>query len=307
MIKEKFSLIPGHEKWVDLKEISKGYSGDKKYLVTDTENNKYLLRVSSLDKYEEKKKQFDLLVEVDKLNINTSKPVSFGKLNDEELFTVLSWLEGEDADTAVSKLSDKEIYKLGLEAGKLLNKLHTLPVDASNEIRWIDKFKAKMERKYKAVEECEIKIENIDKIIDFVNNNLHLIEDRKVTFTHGDYHLSNLIVHEGKIGVIDFEKNKLSDPYDDLKPFMWNVFVSEYFETGLINGYFNNIVPDDFFPILKLYAAENLVSFLPWAAKLGGDNLKTAYKVNDSIMKWYDNFNLTIPTWYKGVIKEFED
>lgn len=303
---EKFNKIPGYENWVNLKEISKGYSGEKKYLVEDKFNNKFLVRIASLDKYEEKKKQYNLLVELEKLNVNTPKPIRFGKLNEEEVFTVLSWLEGEDADASVGNLTDKESYRLGLEAGKILSKLHSLPVDCGNEIKWIDKFKAKMERKYKATNECEIKIENIDKIVDFVNKNLYLIENRKVTFTHGDYHLSNLIVHEGHIGVIDFEKNKLSDPYDDLKPFMWNVFVSEYFETGLINGYFNNEIPDDFFPILKLYAAENLVSFLPWAAKLGGENLKTAYKVNDSIMKWYDNFNLTIPTFYKGIIKEFE-
>ena len=51
---ERFSKIPGYETWVDLKEISKGYSGDKKYLVKDLNGRKYLLRISSLDKYEEK-------------------------------------------------------------------------------------------------------------------------------------------------------------------------------------------------------------------------------------------------------------
>ena len=106
----------------------------------------------------------------------------------------------------------------------------------------------------------------------------------------------------GKIGVIDFEKNKISDPYDDLKPFMWNVFVSEYFQTGLINGYFDNNIPEDFFPILAVYAVENMVSFLPWAATIGGDNLETGYKIISSTMEWYDNMTLTIPKWYKGIL-----
>ena len=69
-------------------------------------------------------------------------------------------------------------------------------------------------------------------------------------------------------------------------------------------GYFNDNVPSDFFPILKMYAAENFISFLPWASKIGGETLTSSYKINTSTMEWYDNFKLTIPTWYKGVIEE---
>lgn len=306
MISEKFKTIPGYDTWISAESLNKGFSGEQKYIITDKDNNKFLLRVSKMETYEEKKKQYDLLQKVAKLNINSSKPISFGKLNNEEVYMVLSWLEGEDAGVAVTKLTDKEAYLLGIETGKVLAKLHEVPVDANSEKPWIEKFRAKMDRKYKALDESGLEIPNKEKVIKFVEDNMYLLENRIQTFTHGDYHLSNLIVNNGKIGVIDFEKNKVSDPYDDLKPFMWNVFVSEYFETGMINGYFNNNVPSDFFPILKVYAAENLVSFLPWAAKIGGENLQTAYKINTSIMEWYDNFDATIPTWYKGII-EFND
>lgn len=306
MILEKFKTIPGYDTWTNAECLNKGFSGEQKYIITDKDNNKFLLRISKMETYEEKKKQYDLLQKVAKLNINSSKPISFGKLNDEEVYMVLSWVEGEDAEVAVKKLTDKEAYMLGIETGKMLSKLHEIPVDGSSEKPWIEKFRAKMDRKYKALDESGLEIPNKEKVIKFVEDNMYLLENRRQTFTHGDYHLANLIVNNGTIGVIDFEKNKVSDPYDDLKPFMWNVFVSEYFETGIINGYFNNNVPSDFFPILKVYAAENLVSFLPWAAKIGGENLQTAYKINTSIMKWYDNFDATIPTWYKGIL-EFKD
>lgn len=306
MILEKFKTIPGYDTWKDAESLNKGFSGEQKYIITDNDGNKFLLRVSKMETYEEKKKQYELLQKVEKLNINSSKPICFGKLSDEEVYMVLSWVEGEDAEVAVKNLTDKEAYLLGIETGKVLARLHEIPVDANSEKVWIEKFKAKMERKYKALDDSGLEIPNKEKVIKFVEDNMHLLENRRQTFTHGDYHLANLIVNNGKIGVIDFEKNKISDPYDDLKPFMWNVFVSEYFETGMINGYFNNNIPSDFFPILKVYAAENLVSFLPWAAKIGGDNLKTAYKINASIMEWYDNFDATIPSWYKGVL-EFND
>ena len=78
--------------------------------------------------------------------------------------------------------------------------------------------------------------------------------------------------------------------------------INEYFETGLINGYFDNIIPDDFFQILKFYIAESLISHLPWAVTYNEEETKTAQKVADYQMIWYDNFKSIVPTWYKGVL-----
>lgn len=302
----EFKNVAGYETWVSMEVLNKGYSLETKYIVLDNKNNKYLLRVCDIKNYDEKKLQFDLLLEIAKVGVNAPRAISFGKLNEEQVYTLLTWLEGEDAADAIAKLSDKKAYNLGIEAGKSLYKLHQIPVDTKNQKPWAEKFRQKMDRKYKAMDEIDIKIDNKELMIKYIKEHIHLLDNRVQTFTHGDYHLNNLIVNEGKIGVIDFEKNKVADPYDDFKPFMWNVFVSEYFETGFINGYFNNSIPEDFFPILAVYAVENLVSFLPWAYKMGGDNLKTAYKINESIMKWYKNLTITIPTWYKGILN-FDD
>lgn len=304
---EEFKSIPGSETWVSVEKINKGFSGEDKYLVIDNNNQKYLLRIASIDSYDERKKQYDLLKKIEELNVNASKAICIGKLNEDKMYTVLTYLNGIDAGEVIKDLPNKEAYELGYQTGIILAKLHTLKVDTSNEGKWIDKFKAKMARKYKALDECEIEIEGVNIVKDFIENNYHLLENRPLTFTHGDFHVNNLIVDNNEIGVIDFEKNKISDPYDDLKPFVWNVFVSEYFQTGLVNGYFSNNIPSDFFPILKMYAAENFVSFLPWAVKVGGETLTNAYKINTSLMEWYDKFNLVVPTWYKGVIKEWKN
>ena len=301
---KEFCAIPGFDTWKSIEKINKGFSGEDKYLVITYSDEKYLLRVASIDSYEERKKQYELLKEIEKLNVNAPKPISFGKLNEEKIYTVLTYLEGIDASEAIKELSNKEAYKLGKEAGRILAKLHTLKVDTTNEENWIDRYKKKMAKKYKAYKECGIEIEGIDIVIDFIEKNYHLMENRPLTFTHGDYHLNNMIVNNNTIGIIDFEKNKISDPYDDLKPFIWNVFVSEYFVTGLINGYFNDNIPSDFFSILKMYAAENFISFLPWASKIGGETLTNSYKINTSTMEWYDNFKLVVPTWYKGILEE---
>ena len=133
MILEKFKTIPGYDTWKDAESLNKGFSGEQKYIITSNDGNKFLLRVSKMETYEEKKKQYELLQKVEKLNINSSKPICFGKLNEEEVYMVLSWVEGEDAEVAVKHLTDKEAYLLGVETGKVLAKLHEIPVDESNE------------------------------------------------------------------------------------------------------------------------------------------------------------------------------
>lgn len=295
---QEFSAIKESSTWISIEPLLKGWSKDKKYIITDQNNKKYLLRISNIDLYEKKLKQFNLLKSVEKLNINASKPIAFGKLNEKELYMLLSYLEGEDAESYVNKINDEEAYLLGFQTGKILKKLHSIPFD-NIEKSWSEKYHEKIKRKIKTARDCPYKIANLDLIIEYVEANLDLVNNRPQLFAHGDFHLGNLIVNNGEIGVIDFDKNGIADPYDEFKPFCWNVFVNEYFETGLINGYFDNNVPSDFFKVLALYAAEQLLSHLPWAIQFGEQEIKTAYKVMDAVLDWYDNFNLIIPKWYK--------
>ena len=116
------------------------------------------------------------------------------------------------------------------------------------------------------------------------------------------FYLGNMIVNDSGIGIIDFDKNGATDLIDDFKPFCWNIRKSEYFETGLVNGYFNNNVPEEFWYLIKLYTAEHLISHLPWASTFGEKEIKTAYEIYELVMNSYDNFALLIPKWYKGVL-----
>ena len=280
--------------------LTKGWSKDKKYILT-SKDKKYLLRLSNISLYNKKKEQFELLKKIEKLDINCSRPVEFGKLDEENIYMILTYLEGESCEDVLPRLTNEEAYKLGIEAGQVLQKLHNIPVDTSN-MSWKEKYKEKIPRKIKALKECKYKLPLEDFLIDYFISKSYLMEDRPLKFSHGDFHAGNMIVHKGKIGIIDFDKNTISDPYDELKPFCWNVFKSEYFETGLINGYFNNKIPEDFFKILKYYSVESLISQLPWSVQFGEEDIKTAYKVYDAMLEWWGNFNLDVPTWYKGII-----
>ena len=281
----------------DVKELKSGWSKDKKYILDD----KYLLRISDGSLYNKKKEQFELLKEVDKLSINSSKPIEFGVLDSGDVYILLSYLDGYSAIDEISKLDNKSAYDLGFEAGLILQKIHSISIN-KEELSWYDKYVIKMERKINNYLKCEYKISYGDLVIEYYKKHCHLMKNRPLTLTHGDYHLGNMIINNNHIGIIDFDKLGLADPYDEFKPFCWNVMRNEYFETGLINGYFNNEIPEDFFPILKFYTAESLISHITWAVTFGEEEIKTAYEISNLQSIWWDDFKLDIPTWYKGIL-----
>lgn len=239
-----------------------------------------------------------LLQKISQLGLNCSRPIEFGLDADGTVYLLMSYLEGEDGKAAVAALTNEAAYRLGVEAGNCLRKLHSVEIP-QQQITWWDRYLEKMPRKIAALHACEYKLPMQDKILDYYETHSEIMKDRPLVLCHGDYHLGNMIVNKGKIGIIDFDKYGIADPYDDLKPFCWNVMVSEFFETGLINGYFDHSVPDDFWSVLKFYTAESLISHLPWAVTFGQQEIRTALEVSDHQMRWYDHFELEIPTWYK--------
>lgn len=293
-IKEKYKIKK-------ITPLLKGWSKDIKYILEDRNLNRYLLRISDISLFEKKKKQFELLKKLELLNINCSRAIEFGTLDDDKVYIVLSYLEGQDAKEIISKLTNLDAYNLGFDAGKTLKKLHDISIPIQDKTWW-ERYQVKMVSKIDNILKCIYRIPMQEEIVEFYKSNAYLMKNRPLLFSHGDYHLGNMVFKNGKLGIIDFDKNTIADPYDEFKPYCWNTIESEYFETGLINGYFNDQVPDDFFRILKFYTAESLISHLPWAVTYGEEEIKTAKFVAEQVMIWYNNFKLDIPTWYKGIV-----
>lgn len=286
---------------VSVTPLLKGWSGDKKTILQAEDGSKYLLRLSDISMRDQKKAQFDRLKPLENMNLYCSRPIEWGTIGNESVYMLLTYLEGTDATEAVSRMEEKEAYLLGMEAGRTLRRLHQIAVPAQ-PLSWWARYQEKASRKIAALLRCGRRLPMQEELIAYYEDHLYLMKDRPLVFTHGDYHLGNMVVRDGHIGIIDFDKSNFSDPYDEFKPFCWNVVCSAHFETGLINGYFDNRVPDDFFPILKFYTAESLISHLPWAITFGPEEVRTAQEIASHQMRWYDHFTREIPTWYQGVL-----
>lgn len=89
-------------------KITKGFSADSEYCIQDNNNNKYLLRISSVDKYQVKLNEFSYMNELSKLGVNVCKHIEFG-ICGEGVYLIKSWIDGIDARDFIPTLSKKTI------------------------------------------------------------------------------------------------------------------------------------------------------------------------------------------------------
>lgn len=66
----------------------------------------------------------------------------------------------------------------------------------------------------------------------------------------------------------------------------------------MINGYFDNDVPTEFWELLALYISSNALSSLPWAIPFGRSQIQVMVNQAKDVLSWYDNMKNTVPTWY---------
>ena len=74
--------------------------------------------------------------------------------------------------------------------------------------------------------------------------------------------------------------------------------MSHEFSTGIVDGYFNKKVPDEFWKLLALYMSVNSLSSLPWAIPYGEGEVNIMINQSNDILYWYDDMKRYVPKWY---------
>lgn len=294
-----YNEIPDSCKWQIVEPINKGWSNDQKYYILTADGRELLLRVSDISQYENKKQDFEAIKQLNNLEILISHPVDFGICNNgQSVYSLLTWTKGEDAETVLPKLSSKEQYQLGIKAGEILRIMHQVPA-AKNQTSWSERFNHKINRNITDYEACGIHLEGADKIIEYIEHNRYLLDNRPQCFQHGDYHAGNMIITKSReLGIIDFNRLDYGDPWEEFNRITWCADISAVFASGRINGYFDHDVPALFFRLMALYIASNQLSSIPWAIKFGHEEVNTMLRQAENVLKWYDGFETCIPKWY---------
>lgn len=286
--------------FVSLTPIEKGWSGDRKYKVIDREGKSFLLRISPLERRMQREKLYAVMGCLPG-DLSISRPLAQGVCS-EGIYTLWSWVEGIDAEEQITAMLESQQYRLGLEAGALLRRIHVLPAPPELE-PWHLRFGRKIDRKLQQYADCPVHYHDGGQIVDFIRQNRHRIEGRPQCFQHGDYHIGNMMLEGGKLVVIDFDRYDFGDPWEEFNRIVWCAQAAPAFAAGQLEGYFDGTPPDDFFALLALYIAVNTLSSLPWALPFGQEQIDVFLAQEREIMDWYDGFRHTVPKWYTAYHK----
>lgn len=292
--------IPGYEKWDRIERIDKGWSADGKYRIRDNSGEELLLRVSDIAQYDKKKKEFDIISKIAGIGFLMSMPRAFGVCGGgQRVYMLLSWVEGEDLEKALLKLSGEEQYKLGLEAGKILKSIHSLET-ALEDIPAVSKKQKKLDQLERYIN-SPVRIEGDEAAISYVKENIDRIWSLAPVYIHGDFHPGNLIyTPDRQIGVIDFNRWEVGDPYEEFyKLQSFGIEVSVPYCVGQIDAYFGGEVPEGFWQALAVYVAHASLYSIKWAEKFGRDSIDGMTARCRAAFKDYDDFKQIIPEWYR--------
>lgn len=203
-------IFNGLEKFANVQIITKGWSGDDKYCVTTASGERYFLRIFSTQKHETQKALFHILEELTKRNIPMCMPVEFGP-HEGSAYMLQSWIDGEDLEEILPLLPETEQYVLGLKSGEIARQIHSIPAPEAQE-DWVTRFNRKTDNKIKKYQECPLRFEGDEQIIAYIEENRHLLENRPQCFQHGDYHVGNMMLENGKLKVVDFDRYDFGGP-----------------------------------------------------------------------------------------------
>jgi aminoglycoside phosphotransferase (APT) family kinase protein len=292
--------IPNQDHYKIMTPIDKGWSRDQKVYLETHEGEKRLIRFSPFSQYDKTKKTYEAIKKMASLGFPMAQPLAFGTTNDKAfVYMLLSWVDGKDLEDVLPTLSEDTQYQLGLEAGDILRRIHSLPIpkrmlpkqsDHARKLRQINDYKASKHR-----------INHDEDALRFIETHMERIWTRTPVFCHGDFHPGNLVyMADGHLGVIDFNRVRITDPYEAFyKLQSFGRSISIPFSIGEIHGYFENQVPSDFWDVVAVYVAHASLYSITWAEGFGEEDIRHMTKICQQAFDDYDDFKKVIPTWYK--------
>lgn len=280
-----------------LSPIEKGFSHEKKFLVT-AEQGFFVLRSAPFDAFARKKDEYDLMARVHGLGVKCNRPVDFFESPDKAaVYSLYSYLPGEDAESCVSQLSRDRQYQSGFMAGADLQRIHGV---TSDTVTWSIRKKRKHERYVGLYRESGYRFLEDRRVQRFIEMNDVLTGSTSDVLQHDDFHLGNIIIHNGGYGgVLDFNRYDWGDPLHEFVKLEWFTWpVSQDFARGQVDGYCDGrrLNHDDCRRV-SVYVAMSIFSTVVWTLKYYPETMVEIEKKIGAILRHYQFFEKTVPDW----------
>ncbi|MGQ7330002.1 aminoglycoside phosphotransferase family protein [Streptococcus suis] len=286
-------------KLIACQPITKGWSADQKFLAVDEHGQKFLLRIALVEKLADKQAEFALLKILFERNLPVQKTVEL-TYDGQSVYQIFEWIEGEDLRQATPNLSDETLYELGCQAGKLLKVLHQIPIDQTS-LNWESYYQAKIDKKTADYQTASHAYEQGQAMLEFIERSRHLVGGRPIAYHHGDFHDGNMLVgQDGQLYLLDFDRFDKGDPWEEFNRLIFTVETSPALARGMLDAYFEEAIPEEFWQLLALYLTVNSIGALVWAEEVNPDQIPLMKTQAKQLFDWYQGYKEVIPSWYLG-------
>lgn len=283
--------------------LEKGWSSDQKFYIETQAGKRLLMRVADSSLYAMREREFTIVTKLAAMGLPVSQPIEFGAcLGGKYVYSLLSWTDGEDAETVVRQMNPEDSFALGVKAGEILREFHSIPApddypDCGALMREL------LEKKKTAYQDCSIQVPHDREFLWYLEDTLPMLDGVRCCLLHGDYHVGNMIVApDGSLHLIDFNRWKFSDPYRDFNRLAtFSRMASIPFVRGQIAGYFGGKEPEEeFFRRMLFYTLLDALFGILWAIPFGEEEIRRQLDRSRMIYEDYEGMTSIVPIWYKG-------
>jgi len=288
-------------RFVKIEPLNKGWSGEKKYIAETAGGERLLLRVAGIDKYDEKKREFEVLQSAAEYGAPLPRPVDFGVCGGgKQVYRLLSWIDGEDLGAVLPSRTQAEQYALGLKAGALQRAIHAIPVRPDAE-SWADWYGRRVREKTDVYFANRHKLAALAPCVDYLVEQKELLRDRPEKFYHGDLNPTNIILTpDGGLAAIDLNLRERNgcDPVWEFCTIPYGAEPNAHFYTGLLRGYYDGEPPRGELAVLMYYFAWEALHGTADFKILRAGMAKDSRRHMENVLRWFDDMRNPVPAWY---------
>ena len=275
-----------------IKKFPLGGSSVQKYIV-EKDNKIFLLRLYDIRFMDGRYRAFNNIRILHDNGIAVPEIYDFGELSDNKHgYAVVDWIDGVSLDNLLS--DDSLINKYGKIVAEELFKMHN--IDTKEKIDIYDKFIKSFNKKINKLK--DIDIDYTSSVLEsFVLDNSKILKELDTSIIHGDFHPGNIVVNDSKVCFIDLDVCKNDFAWIDLSTNACNLDYPKFYTT-LINEYFNNNVPDDFWLIYNLYGSLYCLDYILYCSIMDNKTLEDGTIVLKKFLDYSDEYSSLKPKWF---------
>ena len=263
------------------------------YHVTSADGKTLLIKTDDISRFDRECEIAEFADRTFKNDVYVSYPVEVGPYaNESRVYSIYVFFNGDNLARMLPTLYMTQQLELGVDAGKMLKKFHSVKPTAQAVPR---KPKEDIFLLLTKLEEKGIDYTGFKEAAEFMKKNFDITDGRPVNALHGDFSANTLFIDKRlNVGMFPLEDPHWGDPIKDL------IFLQESynrpFMKGVLKGWLDGTPPSDFFTLLAYYSTERALSDINTAVteEEKAIALIRAQKLADDL----NNYQVVIPSWY---------